>query len=416
LKEAPLDTAMQMSQYQNPEKSLWRVGMFWHLSQLWRRNRVLWFAGPMCLIVCVAGQTRGQEPASEAQTVVSGADRNAISDAAQRENLGSLSPESHARALSLAFRDAARKALPSVVTILARSKRPGEDSSVLDIISGSDDSLFDSVGSGVIIGPDGLILTNHHVIADTSRVEVRLSDGRQYAAVEQLSDPSSDVALVRITPSEPLSVAEIGMADAMQVGDWVLAIGSPFTLESSVSAGIISGTNRRQQLSKLVSGQFLQTDAAINPGNSGGPLIDLEGKVIGINTAISSRSGGFQGIGFAIPIDRAVWIKTELLEYGKVRRGYAGVRTSDVPYQLARSLELPVAGALINAVVPDYPGDKAGLLSGDVIVQFGESMVRGKNDFQDMVQQSPIGEPIALKVIRNSEEVDLTIVLQERRQ
>lgn len=326
-------------------------------------------------------------------------------------------PENHARALSQAFRDSAQKALPSVVTILSRSKRPDDQSSILDIIGGRDEELFDSVGSGVIISTDGLILTNHHVIANASRVEVRLPDGRQFTAAETKSDPNSDVAIVKISASEPLVAAELGSSADMAVGDWVLAIGSPFTLEASVSAGIISGTNRRQQLSQLVSGQFLQTDAAINPGNSGGPLIDLDGRVIGINTAISSRTGGFQGIGFAIPIDRADWIKKELLEFGKVRRGFAGVRTSNVPYEVAKSLGLPRrAGALINAVTPAYPAAIAGLKSGDVITEFVGQPVESMDDFQEIVQQSQINEPLTLVVLRDGERVELTIKLVERPQ
>ncbi len=326
-------------------------------------------------------------------------------------------PESHARALSKAFRESAQKALPSVVTILSRSRRPDDQSSILDIIGGRDEELFDNVGSGVIISTDGLILTNHHVIADATRVEVRLPDGRQFSAEETKSDPNSDVAIVKIKSSDPLVAAELGKSSSMSVGDWVLAIGSPFTLEASVSAGIISGTNRRQQLSQLVSGQFLQTDAAINPGNSGGPLIDLEGKVVGINTAISSRTGGFQGIGFAIPIDRAVWIKQELLEFGKVRRGFAGVRTSNVPYDVAKELGLPrLAGVLIHAVTPNYPAANAGLKSGDIIVEFVGQPIETKDEFQEIVQQSQINEPLPLIVLRDGQRIELTIQLVERPQ
>lgn len=323
-------------------------------------------------------------------------------------------PESYARTLSKAFRESAEKALPSVVTLLGRSIREGENP-VLDIVGGSDMQQFDSVGSGVIISADGLILTNHHVIADTSRVEVRLLDGRQFTAEETKSDPASDLAIVKISSDEPFTPADLGSSAELGVGDWVLAIGSPFTLEASVSAGIISGTNRWQQLSRLVSGQFLQTDAAINPGNSGGPLIDLDGRVVGINTAISSRNGGFQGIGFAIPIDRARWIKQELLDFGKVRRGFAGVRTSNLPYEVAKSLGLPrTGGTLINAVTPGYPADKAGLKSGDIVVELEKQAINSAENFQVIIQQSPIGEPLKLRVLRNGESVELTIELEER--
>jgi serine protease Do len=321
----------------------------------------------------------------------------------------------HARALSRAFRDSAQRALPSVVTVFSRTSRPEQQSSVLDVIGGEDEQRFDSVGSGVIVDSDGLILTNHHVIADATLIEVRLADGRQFTADDTQSDPGSDVAILRIHVDEELPHAELGNSDELYVGDWVLAIGSPFTLESSVSAGIISGTGRATRLSRLVSGLFLQTDAAINPGNSGGPLIDLEGRVVGINTAISSRTGGFEGIGFAIPISRANWIKEELLKFGKVRRGYAGVRTSDVPYDVAKQLDMPPnAGAMVLSVVPEYAADKAGLESGDVIIDLAGQRVDSAGSFAEAVQQSPIGQPLELTIIRHGERQMLTIELVER--
>jgi len=167
-------------------------------------------------------------------------------------------------------------------------------------------------------------------------------------------------------------------------------------------------------LSRDVKGQFLQTDAAINPGNLGGPLLDLEGRVVGINTAISSRTGGFEGIGFAIPINRAMWIKKELLEYDKVRRGYIGVRAAGVPYELAKQLDLPDnAGALVNSVVPDRPGAKAGLQPGDVIIDFAGGRVQTNAGFAELVQQSPIGQPLQMTVIRNGQRVELELELEE---
>ena len=322
----------------------------------------------------------------------------------------------HARALSRAFRDSAQTALPSVVTVFSRSKRSSESANpVLNLIGGENEQKFDSVGSGVIIQSDGLILTNHHVVADAAIIEVRLQDGRQFRAGEPKSDVQSDVAILKINVSEELPAAQIGSSKDLYVGDWVLAIGSPFMIEASVSAGIISGTGRYQQLSRNVQGQFLQTDAAINPGNSGGPLIDLDGRVIGINTAISSRTGGFEGIGFAIPIDRAMWIKNELQEYGQVRRGLAGVRVESVPYDLAKRLDLPAgAGALVNSVVPDRPGDRAGLKRGDVIIDFAGGRVQSNSGFAELVQQSPIGEPLPMTIIREGERLQLTVELVEK--
>jgi len=319
-----------------------------------------------------------------------------------------------ARSLSLAFRTASERALPSVVTIYCRLRQE-EGSSILSIIGGSDDQVYDAVGSGFVVSADGWILTNHHVIEDANRIEVKLADGRRYFSEETLSDPASDVALVKIVPQGDLKVAEIGNSNALAVGDWVIAIGSPFTLESSVSAGIVSGINRRQQFSREVSGQFLQTDAAINPGNSGGPLVDLDGRVVGVNSVISSRTGGFQGIGFAIPISRAMWIKNELQNYGKVRRAMAGIRVSTLPYDVAQSLQLPDhAGVLVNSVVPGRPGAVAGVLAGDVIVELAQQPVASDAEFAELVQQSPIDQDLPITIYRDGTQQQLTIRLVEK--
>ena len=329
---------------------------------------------------------------------------------------GEESTKAHARALSRAFRDSAQTALPSVVTVFSQSKKSSESNNpVLNIIGGEKADRFDSVGSGVIIQSDGLILTNHHVVADAAIIEVRLQDGRQFRAESPKSDLQSDVAILKINVREELPAAAIGSSRDLYVGDWVLAIGSPFMIEASVSAGIISGTGRYQQLSRNVQGQFLQTDAAINPGNSGGPLIDLDGRVIGINTAISSRTGGFEGIGFAIPIDRAMWIKDELLKYEQVRRGYAGVAIKSVPYELAKELDLPAgAGALVSSVTPDRPAAVAGVERGDVIIEFAGGRVQSNSGFAELVQQSPIGQPLPLKIIRDGKRMELTMELVEK--
>ncbi len=320
-----------------------------------------------------------------------------------------------AKNLSLAFRNAAEKALPSVVKILCKVKRPEGESSILDIIGGEDAQVYDSVGSGVIVSADGLILTNYHVIEDAERISVKLNDGREFEAKDTKFDQPSDLAILRIKADDELPVAEIGSSDDLFVGAWVLAIGSPFMLDASVSAGIISGTGRRRQLSNVVTGQFLQTDAAINPGNSGGPLIDLDGKVVGINTAISSRTGGFQGIGFAIPIDRANWIKKELFEYGQVRRAYFGVRLESVDYVLAKQLKLPNnSGAYVQSVAYGYPGQRAGLKTGDVIIQFSGQQIDSPSDVAEIVQQSRIGEPLTVVVLRDGEKMELTVELIAR--
>jgi len=317
---------------------------------------------------------------------------------------------SAARQLSNAFRAAAEKTLPAVVTVFGREEN--KEQPMLNIIGGRDEQVYSSVGSGVIISADGLVLTNHHVVANMRQLDVRMSDGRQFVAEDIKSDPRSDLAIVRIKSEDPFPFASLGDSDQLHVGDWVLAIGSPFNLESSVSAGIISRTERQREISQEVNGRFLQTDAAINPGNSGGPLLDLDGNVIGINTAISSRSGGFQGVGFAIPITRAKWIRKELEQFGKVRRAKIGARVKAVPADEADRLKLaPGVGVLVEQVLVDRAGYKAGLKNNDIILTLaGEQLAFAS--FSEIVQQSPIGEPLKLGIIRGEERLELTVVLE----
>lgn len=317
---------------------------------------------------------------------------------------------SAARQLSNAFREAAEKTLPAVVTVFGREEN--KEQPVLNIIGGRDDQVYSSVGSGVIISADGLVLTNHHVVANMRQLDVRMSDGRQFIAEDIKSDPRSDLAIVRIKSDDPFPFANLGDSDQLHVGDWVLAIGSPFNLESSVSAGIISRTERQREISQEVNGRFLQTDAAINPGNSGGPLLDLDGNVIGINTAISSRSGGFQGVGFAIPITRAKWIRKELEQFGKVRRAKIGVRAKMVPADEAEQLKLaPGVGVMVEQVIVNRAGQKAGLKNNDIILTLADEQLTFAN-FSEIVQQSPVGEPLKLTVIRGEERLALTVELE----
>jgi serine protease Do len=317
---------------------------------------------------------------------------------------------SAARQLSNAFRSAAEKTLPTVVTVLGRAEN--KEQPLLNVVGGRDEQVYTSVGSGVIISADGLILTNHHVVANMRQIDVRMSDGRQFIAEDIKSDPRSDLAIVRIKSEDPFPFAILGDSDQLHVGDWVLAIGSPFNLESSVSAGIISRTERQREISQEVNGRFLQTDAAINPGNSGGPLLDLDGNVIGINTAISSRSGGFQGVGFAIPITRAKWIRKELEEFGKVRRARIGVRAKAIPADDAERLKLaPGVGVLVEQVLVDRAGYKAGVKNNDIILTLAGEQLSFAS-FTDIVQQSPIGEPLKLGIIRGEERLELTVELE----
>ena len=320
----------------------------------------------------------------------------------------------HARNLSLAFNSAAETVRPCTVEVLSRTSKGGTKDPILSILADQRPN-FDSFGTGVIVSDTGVILTNHHVVENSEATEIRLIDGRRFKVKETITDPQSDLAVLQIE-AEDLPFAEISEEEPF-VGQWVLAIGNPFMLDSSVSAGIISSTKRFRQLSQRVQGQFLQTDASVNPGNSGGPLIDLDGKLVGINTAIASRSGSFEGIGFAIPIKRANWIRQELLSQGKVRRGYAGISVADVAFEQIKSLKLKAAsGALVRRLVPGYAAKKAGLEINDVIVSLDGQNVRNKADFSAIVQQSPIGEPVEITVMRAGEKVELSIELTERRQ
>ena len=226
-----------------------------------------------------------------------------------------LLAKSQAKSLSIAFQNAANQAMPAVVTVLA--KRADVDATLdeLDLLDSNSTRNF-NIGSGVILEEKGLCVTNHHVIKDTKGIRVRLADGRELQGNDPVSDPSSDIAIFRIASDSPLPFVKLGNSDRLVIGDWVIAIGSPFALEQTVSVGIISSKGRA--LSRLVEGQLLQTDAAINPGNSGGAMIDLDGELVGINTAIMTTSGSFQGVGFAIPSSRVQWITRELSEFGKV--------------------------------------------------------------------------------------------------
>ena len=234
------------------------------------------------------------------------------------------------------------------------------------------------------------MLTNNHVVRGADEVTVVLKDGREFKATDIKTDPASDLAVLRLEGAKDLPAATLGNSDEMEVGDWVLAIGCPFGLEQTVSAGIISGKGR--ELESNNHDQFLQTDAAINPGNSGGPLVNLDGQVIGINTAIATNSGGYQGIGFSIPINTAKWVMKQLLSNGKVTRAYLGVQLEELNADLASKLGTKVnEGVLVADVVADSPAAAAGLHDGDVIVSFDGTAVHNGRELRDLVEQSAIG-------------------------
>ncbi len=326
------------------------------------------------------------------------------------------------RALSLAFRLAAKKATPSVVTVFtygqsvnvnsennADEHRPGPTPPSQSDAGGTTLPLT-GLGSGVIISKDGLVITNHHVVAGAQRVVVQLADETEIEATSVHSDPDSDVATLRIQRDEPFVAAELGDSDILEIGDWVLAIGSPFKLEATVSAGIISAQNRT--IPRIRRGRLLQTDAAINPGNSGGPLIDLDGHVIAINTAIATRDGSYQGIGFAIPINHVKWTAKELDEYNKVRRAALGLRIAELTPKLAEKFNRPTGlGVLVYQVVADSAAAQAGIQPMDVIMEFAGERVRERESLQEIVERQPIGSTQSMKINRDGEEIILQVQL-----
>ena len=268
-----------------------------------------------------------------------------------------------------------------------------------------------SLGSGFIISKDGYLLTNYHVIKDANEIIVRLSDRRELVAEMVGNDPRSDIALLKIE-GDDLPVVEIGNSSSLKVGEWVLAIGSPFGFDYSVTAGIVSAKGRNLPRENYVP--FIQTDVAINPGNSGGPLFNLDGKVVGINSQIYSRTGGFMGLSFAIPIDMVMNVVSQLKDSGHVARGWLGVLIQDVTRELAESFGMSKPrGALVAKVLPDSPAEKAGFQVGDVVIKFdGKKIVRSSN-LPPVVGMTPVGKNVKVEILRNGKSKKLTVNLGE---
>ncbi len=274
------------------------------------------------------------------------------------------------------------------------------------------DLKLSSLGSGFIVDSQGYILTNYHVVRKADRISVKLNDGRVLDAKVVGTDPQTDLAVVNIRASNLpyLRLADSGKVD---VGDWVLAFGSPFGLEKTMTAGIISAKGR--VIGAGPYDDFLQTDAAINPGNSGGPLVNLQGEVVGINTIIASQSGGWQGVGFAIPSSMASSVYHQLAGSGKVTRGWLGVSVQEVTTQLARSLGLgEPKGALVAKVERESPAARAGLRSGDVILNFNGQEVRGPHDLSLAIASAQPGLPSRLMIVRDGRTLSIEVRLAER--
>eukprot|EP00456_Euglypha_rotunda_P087409 TRINITY_DN88_c0_g1_i1.p1 TRINITY_DN88_c0_g1~~TRINITY_DN88_c0_g1_i1.p1 ORF type:complete len:498 (-),score=153.84 TRINITY_DN88_c0_g1_i1:3711-5204(-) len=337
--------------------------------------------------------------------------------------------------LSAAFRAVAAEATPSIVSIetvthmkqvQGRNPQVGEDDipAPLREFFRNDPRLDDmfrgrgratpprrGMGSGFIVDASGIILTNNHVVNGADEVKVRLHDGREFIGRDIKTDPRTDVAIVRIDASG-LKPLQLGDSHLTQVGDWVLAIGSPFGLDMSVTAGIISAKGRSNRITARAD--FLQTDAAINPGNSGGPLINLKGEVIGINTAIATESGGYDGIGFAIPSHIAGWVSQKLISNGEVTRGYIGTEIKAVDAQTARQFNLKVReGALVRSVLPGSPAEKAGLEPGDLILKLNETPINDPTSLQGAVEQLAIDKSYPMQISRGGKQQTLTITVAE---
>jgi len=265
------------------------------------------------------------------------------------------------------------------------------------------------VGSGVIVSKDGYILTNNHVVENADEVKVALLDGRELTAKVVGKDPKSDVAVLKVQATD-LPAVEITNSDNLEVGDIVLAIGNPFGIGQTVTLGIVSATGRATF--GLDYEDFIQTDAAINPGNSGGALVDAQGRLVGVNTAILSRSGGNQGIGFAIPSNLAREVMQSLIEFGKVTRGYLGVLIQDLTPRLAKEFNVE-KGVLIGDVLPDGPASKSGLQGGDVVLEFDGKPVTDSRRFKLEVARTPPGKTVPLKVWREGTTKTLKVTLRE---
>ena len=268
-----------------------------------------------------------------------------------------------------------------------------------------------SMGSGFIISADGYIVTNHHVVKDVDEILVKLNDQREFKATVIGSDKDSDIALLKIKATH-LPIVKIGQSQKLKAGEWVLAIGSPFGYDSSVTAGIVSATRRAIPGENYIP--FIQTDVAINPGNSGGPLFNLKGEVIGVNSQIYSKSGGYMGISFSVPIEMAMNVVNQLKTKGRFSRGWLGVLIQNVPKDLAQSFGLNRArGALIGNVIENSPAETAGLQQGDIILKYNQHIIEHSADLPPFVGSTIIGESAIMQVWRNDKEIQLTIRIEE---
>jgi serine protease Do len=336
------------------------------------------------------------------------------------------------QALSNAFASVAVNVNPSVVTIftetIIKQRRTPFFQFPFEDFFGEDFGKYfqnpetpqreqrqQGLGSGVIVADNGFIITNNHVVQGADDIKIRLMDNREYEAEIKGTDPRTDLAIIKIK-ADNLQAIKFGNSDVARVGEWVLAIGSPLSpnLAHTVTSGIISAKGRSGLFDPRQFEDFIQTDAAINPGNSGGALVNLKGELIGINTAIASRTGGFLGIGFAIPSNLANKVMTDILEKGRVVRGWLGVYIQDVTEDLAKALKLEnPSGVLISSVQDDSPAKKAGLKSEDVILQFDDKEVKNSTELRNLVASNSPNTTVTLKILRDGKKMDVRVKLGE---
>ncbi len=266
------------------------------------------------------------------------------------------------------------------------------------------------LGTGIIMDAQGHILTNNHVVGGASKIDVLLSNGKEYPGELIGTDPKTDLAVIEISTEKPLPHVTFGDSDKVKVGEWVVAIGHPRGLDQTVTQGIISAKHRQGITDPSSYQDFLQTDAAINPGNSGGPLLNLQGEVIGVNAAIVSQSGGFEGIGFAIPINMALHVTKQLIDHGKVTRGWLGISIQELTPDMAKSFGLDSPrGALIADVFKGGPAEKAGLKRGDIVIVFNDEEILHASALRNQVANTPIGKEVKITVLRKGQRQDLTV-------
>ena len=321
------------------------------------------------------------------------------------------------------YADAVEKAAPAVVNIFTQKLvtervHPLMEDPLFRHFFGDNQGstrqrLESSLGSGVIISPEGYILTNNHVIEAADEIQVALRDGRTAVARIVGTDPETDLAILKIELAE-LQPITLGHSQQLRVGDVVLAIGNPFGVGQTVTSGIVSATGRNM-LGISTFENFIQTDAAINPGNSGGALVTANGNLIGINTAIFSRSGGSQGIGFAIPIDLARDVMQQIIEHGEVIRGWLGVAIQDITEELAQSFELKsLDGVIISNIIRDGPADQAGLTRGDVITHINANAVKNVRAALTLISQAQPGTTVKISGIRQGKKFDVDVTVMQR--